>query len=102
MVSASIVHAPHDEPAHEPTQSAQSGSCSAPMTRSPPSVGFSAAVVVAVVSFLLLSLPQAADTSAKAKSAPARPLIRLTSRTVSRPPCPVDVKPPGGRSLVPQ
>src|SRR5213592_2533657 len=72
------------------------------MTRSPPSVGFSADVVLVDDFLLLLLLPQAADTKASANSAAASPFIALTSRTVSRPPCPVDVKLPGGRWLVPQ
>ena len=41
-----------------------------------------------VLFFLLL--PQAADTISKAKSAAVSAFIPRTSRTVSRPPCPVE------------
>src|SRR3954468_10020271 len=87
MVCAPNVYWPHEAPAQLPIQSAQSGSCSAPNTRSPPCL--TGAVVVVpppAAELLFLLLPHAAATSASATSAPASALPFLMSRTVWRPP----------------
>src|SRR5206468_4449778 len=89
MVWACMVQTPQEAPAQLATQSAQSGSCSAPTTRSPPSVGCSVVAVVPPALLLFLLLPHAAATSDNAMSTPANALMLFTSRTVSRPPCPV-------------
>src|SRR5689334_7112235 len=78
-------------PASELIQSMVAPSCSAAKTRSPPSLVADAVAVVFVVSLFLfdLLLPQAAPTSDSARTAAPNALTFFTSRTVSRPPCPV-------------
>ncbi len=68
IVLTSAIHRPQLEPAQVPSQSKQSGSCSAPIVMAPP-VGTTAADVGEVLLLLLLFLllePQAAATSTKA------------------------------------
>src|SRR5437588_693264 len=85
MVTPDNAYAPQAAPAQLLIQSAQSSSCSAPKTRSPPGLAFDGGLA----EVLFPPPPQAAATRVRARRRTKNGEPCRTCRTLSEPPCPV-------------
>src|SRR4051812_48556329 len=85
IVCTCIIQKPHEEPPHEPTQSAQSGSCSAPMVRVPPLGTGALLLLLLLLPLLELLLPEAAelfDFLSLPHAAASRPMQNTSARSL--------------------